>query len=102
MSSDAREHLVDLLQAMGVARDPQAGPGRLDASRIGGVHDPGQSEDRVEASPARLAPEELPSSYLANLKRVERLPLNCEGSDKSWVWAAYAYCRTHFRDAEPV
>ena len=43
-----------------------------------------------------LPPIELSSEYLAMVRAVEALPHNRPGTDKQWVWRAYAYCRRHF------
>ena len=44
----------------------------------------------------------LSSEYLRAIERVERLPQNQSGSDKSWVWRTVKTAREHFRRARRV
>ena len=41
----------------------------------------------------------LSETYLAHIARVEALPQNQSGADKSWVWRAVQQDRAHFARA---
>ena len=41
----------------------------------------------------------LSDQYLAHIERVEALPQNQSGADKSWVWTVAARDRNHFARA---
>ncbi len=46
--------------------------------------------------PVPTGPVELSPEYLAAVQRIEDLPRNQSGSDKSWVWKAISQYRDHF------
>ena len=56
--------------------------------------------DEAVAEVARLSgPVKLDDEYLRAVERVEALPANQSGSDKTWVWEAIERDRRHFARA---
>ncbi len=56
--------------------------------------------DAAVAEVARLSgPVALDDAYLRAIERVEALPANQSGSDKTWVWEAIERDRNHFARA---
>jgi hypothetical protein len=56
--------------------------------------------DAAVAEVARTSgPVRLEAEYLRAIERVEALPANRSGSDKTWVWEAIERDRRHFARA---
>ncbi|SRR6266542_3582229 len=51
---------------------------------------------------ARSIRIELDDNYLALIARVEAMPRNQSGADKSWVWRMDEAFRDHYRRATPA
>ncbi len=47
-------------------------------------------------------PVTLDEEYLRLVRRVESLPQNQSGADKTWVWQLVEACERHFRNAVRV
>lgn len=55
--------------------------------------------DRACETPTPTGPVELDESYLRDVARVEALPCNRSGSDKSWVRQLLRESYLHWRNA---
>jgi hypothetical protein len=57
--------------------------------------------DALAKLPKEVGPVTLSQEYLNHIARVEALPENQAGADKSWVHRAQANFRRHFQRARP-
>jgi hypothetical protein len=55
--------------------------------------------DAFQKLPKEVGPVTLSQGYLENIARVEALPENQAGADKSWVHRAQANFRRHYQRA---
>ena len=58
--------------------------------------------DRVEQDVRAEGPVVVSDDYLRAIRRLELLPQNQDGADKSWIWPTYEFCRRHFAQFERI